>query len=61
MLELQKFVLRQVCDNKELFIKEFHKSMKWLEYEEIEILRNWVLQTFGSRYKDLVMEELEVL
>jgi hypothetical protein len=56
MLELQKFVLQQVCDQKELFRKELYKSISWLKLEEVELLREWVVNQFGQKYNDVINE-----
>lgn len=56
MLELQKIVLQQVSDHKELFKKELLKSLKWLNSEEIILLKEWVLNQFSNRYRDVINE-----
>jgi hypothetical protein len=56
MLELQKLVLQQVSDQKELFKKELQKSLKWLNSEEIVMLKEWVLNQFSNRYMDMINE-----
>jgi len=56
MLELQKLVLQQVSDQKELFKKELLKSLKWLNSEEIVMLKEWVLNQFSNRYMDMINE-----
>jgi len=56
MLELQKIVLQQVSDHKELFKKELLKSLKWLNSEEIILLKEWVLNQFSYRYRDVINE-----
>jgi hypothetical protein len=60
MLELQKFVLLQVSDTEMLFRKELQKSLKWLDYREIEMLHDWVIRNFGDRYQDVINEVFEL-
>ena len=56
MLELQKFVLQQVCDDAVLFKKELIKSLKWLSSPDIEQLKQWVWLEFGKTYADMIKE-----
>jgi hypothetical protein len=56
MLELQKFVLQRVCDDKGLFKKELRKSLGWLKLDELEILREWVVKNFWNTHQEEIIE-----
>jgi hypothetical protein len=56
MLELQKFVLQRVCEDARLFKKELMKSIKWLTLPEVEILKLWVINEFGTRHSEIIKE-----
>ncbi len=56
MLELQKFVLQEVCKDANLFKKELIKSVKWLSSPDIEKLRYWVMLEFGNTHSDIINE-----
>ena len=48
MLELQKLVLENVCENNLLFEKELRKSFQWLGHEDLYILYNWAIGKFNE-------------
>ncbi len=50
MLKYSKTILNKVSFDVMLFKKELAKSYQYLMEEEIEELRNWVLQNFGQQY-----------
>ena len=61
MLELQKFVLQQVADDRALFKKELQKSNLWLTSDELELLRDWVLNQYGDIYADIIQDVFYVV
>ncbi|MFW5687705.1 MAG: hypothetical protein ACOCXV_02150 [Bacteroidota bacterium] len=52
MLEHQKWVIQNVANDRELFIKEIHKSLAWLEKEEIEEFTQWLRTNYGDTLSD---------
>jgi hypothetical protein len=56
MLEYTKKVLTKVSFDKTLFRKELGKAARWLKKEELRILKVWCITTFGSYYRDVIME-----
>ena len=52
MLEYQKKILQKVSFSKDLFIREFNKTLNWITGNEIKDFINWVNQTFGSIYSN---------
>jgi hypothetical protein len=56
MLEHQKLVLRNVAYNKELFRKELHKSLVWLNSYDISQLFVWLKENFWDLHKDVIEE-----
>ena len=59
MFEYQKIILEKVSFSKQLFIKEFEKSKKWLTNKEFKDLINWVNKTFNPNFiKETVKETL---
>jgi hypothetical protein len=56
MLEYCKTILQKVSFNPALFGKELRKSIKWLQKDEIFILRTWCILTFGDLYLDIIRE-----
>lgn len=56
MFELSKNILQKVSFDKRLFRKELRKSLRWLKKEEALSLKAWCLATFGTQYKDLIMD-----
>ncbi|MFP4289239.1 MAG: hypothetical protein ACOC2E_05665 [Bacteroidota bacterium] len=51
MLEVQKKVIENLSHDKELFIKEIKKSMKWLSKHETEQLRRWLYARFWKTHQ----------
>jgi hypothetical protein len=47
MFEYQKMILEKVSFSKQLFIKEFEKSKKWLSNKEFKDLISWINKTFN--------------
>ena len=56
MLEYTKNILTKVSFDKTLFRKELLKAVKWLKKDELRILQMWCITTFGSYYRDVIME-----
>ena len=56
MLELQKFVLQQVCEDTRLFKKELIKSVKWLSLSEVEHLKQWLIVEYGHKHSEIINE-----
>lgn len=56
MLELSKQILQKVSFDRLLFRKELRKALRWIKKEEALLLRAWCLATFGSQYKELILE-----
>ena len=56
MLEFNKQVLEKVIFDKILFRKELTKAVKWLKGDERLLLKVWCLTTFGSQYRDIIIE-----
>lgn len=56
MLELQKLVLKNVCNNSRLFKKELRKSLAWLNSAELTKLRIWLRENYWDTRKAEIME-----
>jgi hypothetical protein len=56
MLDLSKKILTKVSFDKSLFTKEFHKALNYLKPDEKLLLKVWALTTFGSVYRDVIIE-----
>jgi hypothetical protein len=55
MLEHQKWVIKNLSGDKELFKKELYKSLAWLEKEEIEELVEWLKSNYwNTNSKEIV-------
>ncbi|MCD4734733.1 MAG: hypothetical protein K8R53_01695 [Bacteroidales bacterium] len=61
MLKYTKTILQKVSFNKDLFRKELRKSLKWLNKEEMLILKIWCVSQFGNIYGDIIKEVFESL
>ena len=48
MLEHQKWVIKNLSGDKELFKKELYKSLAWLGKEEIEELLEWLKSNYWN-------------
>ena len=55
MLEFSKKILNKVSFDKSLFKKELKKSLRWLNKNEITLLKVWALATF-SQYKGVILD-----
>ena len=56
MLEYTKKILTKVSFDKTLFRKELSKAVRWLKKDELRMLRVWCIATFGSYYRDVIVE-----
>ncbi|NOZ48361.1 MAG: hypothetical protein GXO79_16540 [Chlorobi bacterium] len=54
MLEHQKLVLKGVDNNRQLFKKELSKSLNWLNSDELDKLKSWVLENYFNRYNEII-------
>ena len=61
MLELQKLVLQNVSDNKELFRKEIVKSFRWLKSYEIYNLHKWLNENYGETHKEIIKDAFQFI
>ena len=59
MLELSKQVLQKVSFDKRLFRKELLKAYRWAGQQDRLVLKAWCLATFGSVYKDVILDVFE--
>ncbi|MCC6599080.1 MAG: hypothetical protein IT223_00225 [Crocinitomicaceae bacterium] len=55
MLEFCKEVLTKVSFDRMLFSKELEKAIRWLKGDERLLLKSWCLDTFGTRYNDIIV------
>lgn len=61
MLELQKFVLKRVCEDARLFKKELIKSIKWLSLTDVEDLKLWVINEYGNMHPVIINEVFSIV
>ncbi len=59
MLEMSKQILQKVSFDRKLFKKELKKSLRWIKPHEHVQLKLWCLATFGTVYRDLIIEVFE--
>jgi len=59
MLEYTKTILQKVSFSPALFGKELKKSLKWLQKDEVYILRTWCVLTFGDLYLEIIQEAFQ--
>jgi len=55
MLDFCKEVLTKVSFDRILFRKELQKAIRWLNRDELVQFRQWCLDTFGSRYREIIV------
>jgi hypothetical protein len=55
MLDFCKEVLTKVSFDRFLFRKELQKAIRWLSGEELVQFRHWCLETFGNRYREIII------
>lgn len=56
MLELSKKILHKVSFDRGLFRKELKKAVRWVNKDELVLLRAWCLTTFGHIYAETILE-----
>lgn len=56
MLEYSKIILPKVSFSKDLFRKELHKCVNWVEPHEVSELYKWCLNNFGDVYPEILEE-----
>ena len=56
MYEMSKHILQKVSFDKALFRKELAKALTWLQPKEKILLKVWCLTTFGTQYRDVILE-----
>jgi hypothetical protein len=54
MLEYAKVILPKVSFSKELFIKELHKCINWVEDNQRDELYAWCYENFNEIYPDVI-------
>ncbi len=57
MFEYAKVILPKVSFSKELFRKELHKCINWVEQDQLQDLCNWCFEKFNEMYPDVLAEE----
>jgi hypothetical protein len=55
MLDYCKEVLTKVSFDQMLFGKELRKAIRWLKGDELLLFRQWCLDTFGHRYREIIV------
>jgi hypothetical protein len=55
MLEFCKLILTKVSFDRLLFRKELEKSIRWLNGEELNQLRQWCLDNFSAAYREIIL------
>jgi len=61
MLEFCKSVLQKVSFDHSLFQKELTKSIQWVNQTELENLRQWCMQTYGSQHGLIIQQAFETI
>ncbi len=56
MLEYTKKILTKVSFDRSLFRKELSKAVRWLGKDELRMLKVWCITTFGSYYRDVILD-----
>jgi len=59
MIEYAKVILPKVTFSRELFRKELHKCIGWIESEKKEELQNWCEENFGEIYPDILSDAFD--
>lgn len=55
MLDFCKEVLTKVSFDRFLFRKELQKAIGWLQGEDLVQFRLWCIETFGHRYREIIV------
>ena len=61
MFELQKMVLENVSEDRNLFKKEIMKSFQWLESYEIDQLYKWLIANYGETHKEEISNAFQYI
>ena len=61
MLEFCKSVLQKVSFDHSLFQKELTKSIQWVNQTELENLRQWCMQTYGSQHGLIIQQAFDTI
>tara|TARA_B100000795_G_scaffold60349_1_gene40376 strand:+ start:357 stop:545 length:189 start_codon:yes stop_codon:yes gene_type:complete len=61
MLEFCKSVLQKVSFDHLLFQKELNKSIDWLGKSEVENLRLWCMETYGTQHGLIIQQAFETI
>jgi hypothetical protein len=56
MIEYAKTILPKITFSRELFRKELHKCIGWVEKDELAELERWCFDNFGEIYPDILEE-----
>lgn len=56
MFELSKKILEKVSFDRSLFRKELKKAVQWVKQEERLMLKVWCLATFGTQYREIILQ-----
>ena len=56
MLEYAKVILPKVSFSRELFTKELHKCINWVEQDQVMDLYIWCHQKFQEMYPNVLAE-----
>ncbi len=55
MLEMCKEVLTKVSFDRLLFRKELQKAIRWITGEDLDRLRRWCIDQYGTLYHDIII------
>ncbi|NBC82892.1 MAG: hypothetical protein GVY19_05870 [Bacteroidetes bacterium] len=58
MLEHQKIILSNVKDDKRVFRKELHKTLRWISDTDLKHLRSWLYENFDETHQKIIDEVL---
>jgi hypothetical protein len=56
MFELSKKILAKVSFDRRLFRKELKKAVRWVNKDEVLLLRAWCIASFGHLYAEVIAE-----
>ena len=56
MLRYTETILQKVSFNKELFKRELIKAVKWLQKDDVPLLKAYVVLNFGNTHHDVINE-----
>lgn len=57
MLEYAKTILPKVSFSRELFQKELHKCINWVEQSQLKELYMWCYEKFNKLYPNILAKE----